>query len=320
MMNQRIISYFSDQLSESEKELLLKEAFENNELKAEMIEIQNILALTELHPSKINSDDGREHFNQFVADKRRKKWYKWLRSAATHAAILLLGILISGIAVYYHTTAHQQTEYQLLTVPKGQRAHLVLPDGSKIWVNSGSTLRYPAVFAQERKIELKGEALFDIKKDKKNPFIVHTQGINIKVLGTKFNVCSYQESPLSVSLLSGKVGIFYEGKENEQVILHPHQKATLHNGIFVIEEFDQEIMQWKDGVITFKQAKMSEMINRLETHFGISIEISKPGLSDMIYTGKFRVDDGIMEILSIIRKIYPFEVKLNENKHEIILY
>ena len=123
---------------------------------------------------------------------------------------------------------------QKLSVPAGQRAHIVLPDGSKVWVNAGSTLTYPSIFGEERRVKLNGEAFFEVAKGTL-PFIVSTGKVDIKALGTQFNVFNYPSEELTVALLEGSVRVYHPEQEQQGVLLSPEQQLTATaNGRFLV--------------------------------------------------------------------------------------
>ena len=141
-------------------------------------------------------------------------------------------------------------KYNTLSTPMGGQYQLALPDGSKVWLNSGSSIRFPTAFIEkERVVELKGEAYFEIAKNKNQPFIVHTaNSMDIKVLGTQFNVMAYDdEKNIKTTLLEGSVQIL---KESGTALLEPGQAATLNKDTGKIKVADadtEEAVAWKNG-------------------------------------------------------------------------
>lgn len=208
---------------------------------------------------------------------------------------------------------------QKLSVPAEQRAHITLPDGSKVWVNANSVLTYPSAFSEERRVKLTGEAFFEVAKSP-TPFIVSTGKVDIKALGTQFNVFNYPEEDLTVSLLEGSVRVYLPHKEQCGMVLQPKQKLTETQGHFSVKPITQNPVLWKEGLYTFEKQKLKDIVKKLELYYDIKITIKDTSIQEYEYTGKFRQRDGVMEVLQIIRKIHPFKIKKNESTNEIILY
>ena len=162
-----------------------------------------------------------EHRNKFNAVIKRFSY-----------AAIIVGIIAAGYWMVNYNKAGskkitEENKKNEVVAGRGARSHLFLPDGTQVWLNSESTLRYKEKFNDSvREVELEGEAFFDVVKDKKHPFIVHTSGIDIRVLGTAFNVKSYpKEATIEATLLRGMIEVVNQnGNENSKVILKPHEK------------------------------------------------------------------------------------------------
>ena len=136
---------------------------------------------------------------------------------------------------WYMFVGSETPSYTEITVPKGQRVHLTLPDGSEAWLSSLSTLKWPSVFSSDaRTVELDGEGFFTVTKDASRPFTVQTQKYDVRVLGTEFNVYAYSNSEkFETDLLSGKVRVSSTGFPEESVNLLPDEKVSLVDGKLV---------------------------------------------------------------------------------------
>ena len=138
-----------------------------------------------------------------------------------------------------------------IIVPAGQRVNIELPDGSNVWLNAGTQMQYPVSFMEDkREIILDGEAYFDVARNEKCPFIVHTHAMDIEVLGTKFNVEAYaKQQNFEASLIQGKIKIKSPSDNNISQVLLPDYKSTLKNGKLVISKIeDYNIYRWKEGL------------------------------------------------------------------------
>jgi ferric-dicitrate binding protein FerR (iron transport regulator) len=208
---------------------------------------------------------------------------------------------------------------QELHTPSGQRARITLPDGSTVWLNAGSTLYYPSVFADERRVSLTGEAFFDVAHDASRPFVVATASLEITALGTQFNVYSYPDAEyVSASLVDGSVEVRSPGSP-DGMILRPNQQLVCANGRFRMEELDKDELLWKEGIYTFKGQNLENIIRKLELYYDVEIVVTNPQILRYRYTGKFRQRDGAMEILRIIRKIHRFKIHRDEEQNRITL-
>ncbi|MCK0144383.1 FecR domain-containing protein [Arenibacter sp. F26102] len=227
---------------------------------------------------------------------------------------------------YSGVETQNELVYNTLHIPYGRQFDLVLSDGTKVKMNSGSSIRYPVNFlaGEERKVFLKGEAYFDVAKDKAHPFIVNADEMNIKVLGTQFNLSFYPEDEdISTVLVEGAVVLYKEGadlKTNSASQLVPGQSAEWNkiSNTMTIKEVDTDIYTaWIDGYLVFKASPFYNIRTKLERHFNITIEDKSGRLENQIYTATFR-DETIIEILEAFKEDTPFEF-IQEGSKIIIL-
>tara|TARA_R110000868_G_scaffold157160_2_gene384292 strand:- start:1245 stop:2501 length:1257 start_codon:yes stop_codon:yes gene_type:complete len=216
-----------------------------------------------------------------------------------------------------YTAAETQDKlvYNTLNIPHARQFDLVLSDGTKVKLNSGSSIKYPVRFlkGQDRKVFLKGEAYFDVTTDKAHPFIVNADEMNIQVLGTQFNLSFYAEDEdISTVLVEGAVVLYKEGADintNSSSQLVPGQKAEWNkiNNTMTIKEVDTNIYTaWKDGYLVFKGSPFYSIRSKLERHFNITIDDKSGRLENQIYTATFR-NETIEEILKAFQEDTPFE-------------
>lgn len=318
-MDIRIIQYYTGELNKDERRALLLETFSNPQLKKEMMDYQQLQSLMNLHPQKKDELLGQESLKRFMqarkAEKGKRLFLHLLRYAAIFAACIASTWWITFMFV---GTDKLQPVAQELFVPAGQRAHILLPDGSKVWVNAGSTLRYPSVFGEERRVELIGEAFFEVAKGTV-PFIVSTGDVDIKALGTQFNVFNYPSEKLSVALLEGSVRVYHLNGKQQGATLKPNQELTETDGYFFVKSIDTNPIIWKDGIYAFDKQKLKDILKKLELYYDVNIIVRHASILEYEYTGKFRQRDGVMEVLRIIQKIHPFKIKRKENTNEIFL-
>lgn len=319
-MDRRVLLYYQGKLTAAEASKLLQDASVDPELKADLLAVQNVRGLVELHPALANREEGEEAWHAMTLRRRNGKLKAIGRSLLKYAAVLLAGFFVAVAAVKWHDAGTDTVAMQELLVPSGQHARLLLSDGSKVWVNAGSRLRYPSHFDGERRIELQGEALFDVAKDSLRPFIVSAGGMAVKVLGTKFDVRAYADKSFSVSLLRGLVRVYREGTGEAGVILHPNERFTMAGGQYVVDAGSEDVAAWTNGIIVFRSTRMADIVKELQSMYNVRITVRDRSILDFEYSGKFRQRDGVMAILQLVSKVHPFRIAQHEEKNEIILY
>lgn len=210
---------------------------------------------------------------------------------------------------------------QTITVPAGQRVNVDLPDGTNVWLNAGTVMKYPLSFLKDkREVTIDGEAYFDVAKNEKVPFIVQTPTLNVKVLGTKFNViASSKRNVFETTLMEGKINVFSPKNEKNAIILLPNQKATFNQGKLLISKVDDfEEYRWKEGLYCFKDKTFREIIQNLEKYYDINIIINKKNIDNEVLTGKFRIVDGLDYALRVLQNSVKFDY--HRDKEKDIIY
>ena len=319
-MDERIVKYQQGELSYEEVAKLLADAELDAELKADLTSFLNVSALASLHVSLANREDGESSLPALKAKLRRRMLYRIGRTMLKYVAVGAIVLGITLVVERHQATRPAATAMQTLAVPRGQHCQITLADGSKIWVNGGSTLRYPSHFEANRQIELAGEALFDVVKNGNMPFVVSAKGVCVKVIGTRFNVRGYAAEPLTVSLFRGAVSVYRENNEQQSVVLRPNEQLTVSDGHMDKGRMDADAAAWKDGWLVFKSATMAQIIANLQTCFGVKITVKHPSLLNIRYSGKFRKSDGVVNILDIISRVQYFKVVHKHQSNEIELY
>ncbi|MBB5441358.1 hypothetical protein HDC92_005066 [Pedobacter sp. AK017] len=182
--------------------------------------------------------------------------------------------------------------YNTITTPIGGVYQLRLPDGSKVWLNAGSSLTYaPSLNGRgddKRRVSLAGEAYFEISKDKQHPFIVTTRDQEVEILGTHFNINSYkEESAIRTTLLEGSVRVHaLSGVAKADKVLRPGEQAVLtSNGIKVMQADTETITAWKDGLFLFKDADVPTIMRQLSRWYNVEVEYNSTVPSNLITGG-----------------------------------
>ena len=212
--------------------------------------------------------------------------------------------------------------FNTVIVPYGRRTFITLSDGTKVWLNSGSKLIYPAVFAQnKREVYIDGEAVFEVTHSEVKPFYVKTRDFNVKDLGTIFNVCSYSDDKSSSTVLEqGKVELSY----NENSIL-PNKKITILPGTRAV--FDPEknkftssqvnpldFMSWQKGYLIFKKEKLSNILKKLTRYYNVDIDLQNIELQNETFSGNLDLMNSADEVLNIIAQTTLFKFEHKDNK------
>lgn len=187
-----------------------------------------------------------------------------------------------------------------IIVPKGKRTHITLSDGTKMYVNAASHVIYPSIFSEDkREIAVEGEVFLEVAHNPKVPFIVKTKGLDVKVLGTVFNVTAYEEDDISVVLVNGRVEVNSSAKE--KMILNPSQMANWKAGIMKKEEVDvTKYICWKDNVMLLEMETVSKVLDNLSRYYGIPIWYDK-NIADRKLSGKLDLCESIDGVLDIVK-------------------
>ncbi len=234
------------------------------------------------------------------------------------AAILLIGFFAIK---QFMLQEPEEIQMQTIHVPTGQRAELTLTDGTHVWLNSRSTLKFPERFsANTRNVELDGEGYFSVHHDPKRPFTVQTGKYAIHVLGTEFNVKAYHNSPLfETALLKGRVEISSPDMP-QQLRLSPNEIATADHGVLKTSLIpNYNYFKWKEGLFCFEDESIQSLIEKLELYYDIQIDVQRSSLLQYRYSGKFRIKDGIDHVLKVLQLKHKFTYTKNDEKNLIVI-
>ena len=205
--------------------------------------------------------------------------------------------------------------FQTLYVPAGQRAELILPDSTKVWLNANSKLVYPSSFKEGiRQVELDGEAYFDVWHNGDNPFVVRTKSMNVTVLGTEFNVSAYSGiEEFNIALLRGSVEL-NSPDLSRKYRMTAGEQVLYRDGKYVSDQIgSMDYFKWKEGLLSFNNQPIHVIIEKLRLYYDIRIEVADLPFLKERYSGKFRVKDGIEQVLKVLQLEHKFTyVKDNE--------
>ena len=242
-----------------------------------------------------------------------------LRAAAAAAVAVIL--LAGGVT----TVSLSKRLAQPLTVIThlGERSQVVLPDGTKVWLNSASSVEYVApFFSRERRVKMDGEAYFEVQHDAQAPFVVSTNGLDIKVLGTRFNIRNDDnDHRITTVLLEGAVKAYASGDEKAAVRLRPSQQLVFDTRTGAMRLTDEpsadRSINWIDGRFCFEHDTFAEIVAELKRYYNVDVRFMDDALRSERFSGDFRVEDGIYHIMSVLQITYKFTYKVVGNDIEI---
>jgi len=253
-----------------------------------------------------------ERIKQKILSEERQKMTRILKLYSVGlrvAAVLIIGLIITSIWFFQnpHITI-QEAMLQTVEIPYGARTQMTMPDGSQVWLNSGSTLKFSNDFSKKREVDLEGEAYFDVVKSKV-PFNIHTGYGNVRVLGTAFNVDAYPGEGFSTTLERGVIE--FSGRHVKEEILKPGEQVQVVNNRVTKESVDTEIFtSWKQGRLIFKREPFPQMFKKLERWYNVQIEYSEKDFTGLWFTGTIE-GESINDVMEIICKTAPVNYDYN---------
>ena len=243
-----------------------------------------------------------------------------VRYAAELAAVAVVGVGLARMLAD-DRIGEWARRTTALEVPAGQYLSMELQDGTKVWLNAGTRLEYPLVFAGgERRVKVAGEAMFDVEHDPAHPFVVETFACDVEVLGTKFNVVAEEENGLfSTALFEGRVAVSSRLVPGERLVLEPDEMVTLEGKHLCLAQIDNdEEYLWTNGIISLTDQSFSELMHRFEKTFGVTIRIEREP-SIRIGQGKIRQSVGIDNALQVLQRFADFEYEKDEQNNTITI-
>ncbi|MDR0699619.1 MAG: FecR domain-containing protein [Tannerella sp.] len=209
----------------------------------------------------------------------------------------------------------KETLYNQVVVPWGKRSSITFVDGTKLWLNAGSRAIYPVEFEENRReVFIDGEAYFEVAKDIERPFIVKTGTVEVKVLGTTFNVNAYPaEDHIDVVLVSGLVDV---GKGDKNTRLYPNQaftynRQTMHQDIYSVNVYDY--VCWKDGFLKFDSETLDNVLHQIEKYYAMEV-VTNESFERYRITGKLDMKESVEEVIRIIAEMSSVQYKIENNK------
>ncbi|MCM0720125.1 FecR domain-containing protein [Parabacteroides sp. W1-Q-101] len=319
-----ITKYFEGEITAAERKSLFSMIQADEELRKDFSSVQNLYALSSWLPNENDEFEAVDKLAAFKQTHCRKKRYPIhiIKHAAGYAAAICITILSTWMVMNDREPAEEMVTYEEFTTPSGQRAMVKLHDGTTVWLNARSTLRYPNHFArEERKVELDGEAFFDVEHNEHKPFVVSTEKLDIKVLGTKFNVFAYKgREEFNTALLEGSVKVYERMNEEKALFMNPNECVELKDNKLVKRPMgNTDFLLWKEGIYAFDDVPFEDIIKKFELYYDIVITVNNSKLMKYKFSGKFRQRDGVESALRTLRKVYYFTYIKDEENNNIII-
>lgn len=201
------------------------------------------------------------------------------------------------------------TAYNTISTPNGGQYELILPDGSHVFLNAASSLKYPIAFnGPSRRVELSGEGYFEVAKNRDKPFIVSSKGQSVKVLGTHFNVASYPDEPVITTLVEGKVEISASSFPQKAILRPGDQSTVLTNGLVITKVNAQDIVAWKDGLFVFSETNLRDVMRQIARWY--DVEVDYASMPNIKFDGEISRETTLLNVLKLIEAGSETQFKL----------
>lgn len=323
--NELLIRYLSGNCNDDECECLLTWVETSEENKRHFAEMKNSWVISNINTDNLNQDETNHSFQTVLnkiqnsennSENNSPKISIFWRVAA--AVIITVG-LTSLINYIVWKEPEKKLAYNELSVPSGQQAQLTLADGTRIWLNSKSKLIYPGEFSSKtREVILEGEGYFQVSHNPDKPFIVKTSHLDVKVLGTSFNITNYSdEDKISFALESGSISLLDKGTENSKLKLKPTDLAVYSKKTHDIQlsKGDADIYKsWLKGQFKFRNLSFEDIARRLGRNFNVQFVFVNEKIKTIKYNGSFYNYEPLHQILKIMQTNSAFRYRIVKDK------
>jgi transmembrane sensor len=280
----------------------------------------------EIYSQALHKEGGYESDKQNSVTKEHRIRYSYQKRSAEWLKVVAILILSAVMTIFYFSInkneAAQEVAYEQKISGPGEKIRFTLPDGTQVHLNSESKLLYKTDFSNNREVHLRGEGYFVVAKDEGRPFMVFTEEITTKVLGTSFNVRSYPEDQqVSVAVTTGKVALSKSEitDNNRQVVLESDQWAdyTIDSHSFQTGSGDVSYLTaWNEGVLLYHDKQLSDVAIQLERWYGVTISFENEELKGCVIRGEHR-DETLTNVLNAIS--YAFDLEYRIEGREVVL-
>ncbi|MDR1624451.1 MAG: FecR family protein [Tannerellaceae bacterium] len=311
-----LYTFFSGDSSKEEKEYLRQWLEEDSTHMEIFLKERKLYNMTALHSSPASLLQGERRSSKlFIA-----------RNILTSSSKIAAGFLLAFVCYYLFDKAkatgvqEEPTAYQTITLPFGQRANLDLPDGSKVWLNAGTTIKYPVSFNDNvREVIVSGEAYFEIAKKENSPFRVIAGKHTIEVLGTKFNVNAIG-SQFETALFEGSVKVFNSLSPEKAIKLTPNTVICYEEGSLRVKPLTYpDQYSWREGLLCFEKKSFKQIMEVFERSYGCRIIVKNKIVGQYLYTGKFVQTDGVDYALKLLQKNIHLTYSRDKETNTIVI-
>jgi len=341
--NDLIVRFLQNSITENEAKLLKHWIEESEENRKTFNSFRMIWSTSELvkDDSKATLNREKTKLKNILLFKNTSQNVNKTKNAGSpfyylkYAAIALLSFSLSWIAYSYLSKQGQiNRSYSEIIVPLGSKTHIVLPDGTDVWLNAGSSIKYPAQFtSSERRVELSGEGYFNVTKELQRKFVVATSNIGITVLGTTFNVKAYpEESIIETTLIEGKIELYDNHilKKGKPLIMKPGQKVSYVKNVkelqksnrlgkpvspshkfFVKNNINTDVYtSWKTGQLIIEDKPLGDIAIILERKFDVKFLFAAENLKHYKFSGVLK-DETLQQILYVLEFTSPIKYSIH---------
>ncbi|WP_026473974.1 FecR family protein [Alkaliflexus imshenetskii] len=316
---ERLVTYFSGNASDEEMRDVEAWTSESRQNRRYFDEVREVWCATELANKSDRFQPGpawRTFSRWFDLQKKHEnaiRFRQTLWGITRYAAMVLLTLAVSWFL--FHQNSKEDFTGFVVEVPYGQRSNVVLPDGTRVALNSGTTFRVIHLSDTERRVHLSGEGFFNVAHDSRNPFVVETQNFDIRVLGTSFNIKTYKDDNLaSAYLVEGSVQIEMPGMNAVKILPGDKVEFLGQGQLKTIKGLDERaILSWQEGRYIFRQEKLADIARTLERAYDIRVEFETEQVKEERYTGSLDVNEHVTDVMNrlVITSGFPLRYRLS---------
>ncbi|WBL24324.1 FecR family protein [Zunongwangia sp. HGR-M22] len=306
----KCVRYLTNEMSQEDRSVFEIELSIDNELKELYLEYLSIWKTYPDNDLALNYEVSQQKIEGKI--KQRSSYRKLYAFAA------LIIILVTS-SVYIFSFLDESNYTNIKTAEAGERLRFTLPDSSEVILNSGSKLKYAENFENPREVWLEGKGFFEVTKDKKRPFLVHTENMVIKVLGTSFEINTNNDQQ-TVSLATGKVNVLFK-HSNDEVNLLPKEQLSWNRNTNEITKRNfnpEKTLAWKENILLLDNLSLKDALPKIKTFFGVQFIIQDKNLENQRITGAFK-DQNLEEFINSMEFITNVKVVKKSPKNYLII-
>ncbi|MFC3199900.1 FecR family protein [Parapedobacter deserti] len=322
-----VIGFLANELTADDERKLMDWLEASADHRQYFQEVEKIWFVGDLHASQ-HRYNANVAWNQFsdrigreaaTADDRPPK-RMFFKRLLPYAAVLALGFLMGFLVLEWIEADTGRNEVLVMSTPRGSMSKAILADGTTVFLNADSRMTVSPGFGRsERRVQLSGEAYFEVAKDEKRRFVIEADGVEVAVLGTKFNLRNYGgDDKLTLHLLEGAVQMGGEGLDG--VVLKPNDEAVLLKAtseISIAHRNAAQAIRWTEGKLIFDSLPFHEIKIALERHYDVEIQVHDDKLNNRIFFGEFENGETIEQVLNVITADGSYRYTIKKNKIDI---